>query len=75
MEEVANVRKLCEDIFQDYKSRFVPQISHANTSGVSRSNHVNFGGNIVEGVDDIYLDEEESDITEALNAVDDLQDI
>ena len=43
MEEVANVRKLCEDIFQDYKSRFVPQISHANTS-VSRSNNVNFGG-------------------------------
>ncbi|KAK3195740.1 hypothetical protein Dsin_027050 [Dipteronia sinensis] len=32
-------------------------------------------GNIVEGVDDIYLDEEESDITEASNAVDDLQDM
>ena len=44
MEKVANVCKFCEDIFQDYKSRFVPQISHANTSGVSRSNHVNFGG-------------------------------
>ncbi|KAK3195741.1 hypothetical protein Dsin_027051 [Dipteronia sinensis] len=43
MEEVANVCKLCEDIFQEYKSRFVQQISHANTSGVSRSNHVNFG--------------------------------
>ncbi|TXG63339.1 hypothetical protein EZV62_010333 [Acer yangbiense] len=53
MEEVANVRKLCEDIFQDYKSQFVPQISHANTSGVFRSNHVNFGGE-TESLDDFF---------------------
>ncbi|KAK2646722.1 hypothetical protein Ddye_021917 [Dipteronia dyeriana] len=43
LEEVANVRKLCKDIFKDYQSRVVLQISNLDTSGISKTND-NFGG-------------------------------
>ena len=43
LEEIANVRKLCEDIFKDYQSRVVLQVSNVDNSGISNSN-VNFGG-------------------------------
>ncbi|TXG47970.1 hypothetical protein EZV62_027264 [Acer yangbiense] len=42
LEEIANVRKLCEDIFKDYQSRVVLQVSNVDTSGISNSN-VDFG--------------------------------
>ncbi|KAK3212410.1 hypothetical protein Dsin_017116 [Dipteronia sinensis] len=45
LEEVAIVRKLCEDIFKDYQSRVVLQISNVDSSGISNSN-VNFGDEI-----------------------------
>ena len=57
--EVANVRKLCEDIFKDYQSRVVLQISHIDTSGISKSTHVNLGGE-TESLDAFFFMEDRS---------------